>query len=182
MGGWLLVQQRDSGALSFNRTWAEYRNGFGSLDMQGKGEFWLGSQNLHLLTNQAETMMKVELEDWEQGVATAEYTIRVGSEGEGYQLHVSGYTGDAGDALVMPMSEMASDVSHNGMKFSTFDRDNDKSEENCAEMYGGGWWYNNCQSVNLNGIYNKGVVWPTYKPASYRLKTVKVFIRPAAFS
>ncbi|XP_053199612.1 fibrinogen alpha chain [Scomber japonicus] len=196
MGGWLLVQQRESGVLSFNRTWAEYRKGFGSVDAQGKGEFWLGNQNLHLLTNQGETMLKVELEDWEGGVASAEYIVRVGSEEEGYPLHVSGYTGDAGDALIMSKSDMASYLSHNGMKFSTFDSDNDKWEENCAEMYGGGWWYNNCQSANLNGMYYKGsydpekntpyeiengVVWVTYKPATYSLKTVRMFIRSAAF-
>lgn len=196
MGGWLLVQQRESGVLGFNRTWAEYRNGFGSVDEKGKGEFWLGNQNIHLLTNQGETMLKVELEDWEGGVASAEYTVRVGSEEEGYPLHVSGYTGDAGDALVMPKSDMASYLSHNGMKFSTFDKDNDRWEENCAEMYGGGWWYNNCQSANLNGIYYKGtydpekntpyeiengVVWVTYKAANYSLKTVRMFIRPASF-
>ncbi|XP_042257686.1 fibrinogen alpha chain [Thunnus maccoyii] len=196
MGGWLLVQQRESGMLSFNRTWAEYRKGFGSVNEQGKGEFWLGNKNLHLLTNQGETMLKVELEDWEGGIASAEYIIRVGSEEEGYPLHVSGYTGDAGDALVMPKSDMASYLSHNGMKFSTFDRDNDKWEENCAEMFGGGWWYNNCQSANLNGIYYRGsynpekntpyeiengVIWVTYKPATYSLKTVRMFIRPAAF-
>ncbi|XP_051251163.1 fibrinogen alpha chain [Dicentrarchus labrax] len=196
MGGWLLVQQRESGALSFNRTWAEYRGGFGSVDAKGKGDFWLGNQNLHLLTNQGETILKVELEDWEGGVAEAEYTIRVGSEEEGYPLHVSGYTGDAGDALVVPQSDMASYLSHNGMKFSTFDRDNDKWEENCAELYGGGWWYNNCQSANLNGIYYKGtynpenntpyeiengVVWVTYKTATYSLKTVRMLIRSAAF-
>lgn len=196
MGGWMLVQQRENGALSFNRTWAEYRTGFGSVDAKGKGELWIGNQNLHLLTNQGETMLKVELEDWEGGVAIAEYIIRVGSEEEGYPLHVSGYTGDAGDALVMPKSDMASYLSHNGMKFSTFDKDNDRWEENCAEMYGGGWWYNNCQSANLNGMYyqgtydpekNKpyeienGVVWVTYKMANYSLKTVRMFIRSSAF-
>ncbi|MEQ2259976.1 hypothetical protein XENORESO_014894 [Xenotaenia resolanae] len=146
MGGWLLVQQRETGTVSFNRTWAEYRDGFGSVDAKGKGEFWLGNQNLHLLTNQGETMLKVELEDWEGGVAAAEYTVRVGTEEEGFPLQVSGYTGDAGDAL----------ESHSGVKFSTFDKDNDGWEENCAEAYGGGWWYHSCQSANLNGIYYKG--------------------------
>uniref|UniRef100_A0A665TE55 Fibrinogen C-terminal domain-containing protein n=1 Tax=Echeneis naucrates TaxID=173247 RepID=A0A665TE55_ECHNA len=195
MGGWLLVQQRESGALSFNRSWAEYRKGFGSVDQQGKGELWLGNQNLHLLTNQSETLLKVELEDWEGGVASAEYIIRAGSEEEGYPLHVSGYTGDAGDSLVAPKSAAASLVSHNGMKFSTFDKDNDKWEESCAEMFGGGWWYNNCQYANLNGVYYKGVydpeknapyeiengvIWASYKPPNYSLKTVRMFIRPSA--
>ncbi|XP_031158490.1 fibrinogen alpha chain isoform X2 [Sander lucioperca] len=193
MGGWLLVQQRESGALGFNRTWAEYRDGFGSVDANGNGEFWLGNQNLHLLTNQGESMLKVELEDWDGGVASAEYTVSVGAETEGYPLHVSGYTGDAGDALAMPVSDTPS---HNGMKFSTFDKDNDVWEESCAERYGGGWWYNKCQTANLNGVYYKGaydpeknkpyetengVVWVTYKPANYSLKTVRMFIRPAAF-
>lgn len=188
VGGWLVVQQRQSGVLSFNRTWAEYRDGFGSVDGGGTGEVWLGNQNLHLLTRQGETLLKVELEDWEGGSAAAEYLIRVGPEEDGYPLHVSGYSGDAGDALTM-----ASDVSHNGMKFSTFDKDNDKWEENCAEMFGGGWWYNSCQAVNLNGIYYKGsynpeknkvengVLWPTYKPAGYSLKSVRMLVRPAAF-
>uniref|UniRef100_A0A672YL76 Fibrinogen alpha chain n=1 Tax=Sphaeramia orbicularis TaxID=375764 RepID=A0A672YL76_9TELE len=196
MGGWVLVQQRDGGAVSFNRSWAEYRQGFGSVDAQGGGEVWLGNQNLHLLTNQGETLLKVELEDWEGGVASAEYTIRVGSEGEGYPLQVSGYTGDAGDALVAPKTDTGSYISHNGMKFSTFDKDNDQWEENCAEMYGGGWWFNNCRAVHLNGIYYKGlydpekntpyeiengVVWVTYKPENYSLKTVRMWIRSAAF-
>uniref|UniRef100_A0A0E9XYL5 Fibrinogen C-terminal domain-containing protein n=2 Tax=Anguilla TaxID=7935 RepID=A0A0E9XYL5_ANGAN len=82
------------------------------------------------------------------------------------------------------------------MKFSTYDRDNDKWEENCAEMYGGGWWYNNCRSANLNGIYFKGgqydpgsnvpyeiengVVWLPLKPADYSLKTVRMKVRPIA--
>ncbi|RVE60802.1 hypothetical protein OJAV_G00185030 [Oryzias javanicus] len=191
MGGWLLVQQREGGAVSFNRTWADYRDGFGAVDAQGKGEFWLGNQNLHLLTSQGETMLKVELEDWEGGKASAEYTVKVGSEDEGYALHVSGYTGDAGDSLAAPT---ASDVTHNGMRFSTFDKDNDNWEENCAEAYGGGWWYNSCQAANLNGMYYKGtyepetnpphkngVVWSTFKPVNYSLKTARMFIRSSAF-
>ena len=189
MGGWLLVQQRESGAVSFNRTWAEYRSGFGSVDAKGRGEFWLGNQNLHLLTSQEETLLRLEMEDWEGGVVTAAYTVRVGSEEEGFPLHVSGYTGDAGDALTAPQS-------HNGMKFSTFDRDNDRWEGNCAETFGGGWWYDNCQSANLNGIYHEvtydpkqkalrqvenGIVWATFKKAGYSLKTSRIFVRSSAF-
>lgn len=196
MGGWLLAQQRESGELSFNRTWAEYRKGFGSVDAEGKGEFWLGNQNLHLLTADSETMLKVELEDWEGGVATAEYTIRVESEEQGYRLRVSGYTGDAGDALLLPGSDASSHLSHNGMKFSTYDKDQDRWAENCAEVYGGGWWYNNCQSANLNGIYYRGVyhpekntpyevgngvVWATFRHANYSLKTVRMLIRATDF-
>uniref|UniRef100_A0A4W5K227 Fibrinogen alpha chain n=1 Tax=Hucho hucho TaxID=62062 RepID=A0A4W5K227_9TELE len=203
LGGWTLVQQRAHGGVSFNRSWADYQKGFGGVDGQGKGEVWLGLKHLHLLTRE-DSMLRVELEDWEGGVATAEYTVKVGSEAEGYQLTVAEYTGDAGDALVKGESSVGSQgspglrsfLSHEGMKFSTFDKDNDQWEESCAEMYGGGWWYNNCQSANLNGVYYKGgkydpgsnvpyeiengVVWLTYKPADYSLKTTRMKIRPLA--
>uniref|UniRef100_A0A3B1KFL7 Fibrinogen C-terminal domain-containing protein n=1 Tax=Astyanax mexicanus TaxID=7994 RepID=A0A3B1KFL7_ASTMX len=108
--------------------------------------------------------------------------------------NVSSYTGDAGDALVQGHANMGSFLSHVGMKFSTFDKDNDKWEENCAATYGGGWWYNNCQSANLNGIYYKGgrydpgsnvpyeiengIVWLPFKPDDYSLKVVRMKVRP----
>ena len=57
---------------------------------------------------------------------------RVEAEDQGYRLHIGGYSGTAGNSLSF----------HNGMKFSTPDRDNDKySNSNCAQDYKGGWWY-----------------------------------------
>ncbi|XP_051920180.1 fibrinogen alpha chain-like [Hippocampus zosterae] len=166
LGGWLLVQQRENGLLNFNRTWAEFREGFGRVDAQGRGEVWLGNQNLHLLTSQGETLLRVKMQDGEGGVRTADYIVRVGPEEEGYPLHVSGYSGTAGDALAM------SSASHSGMKFSTWDRDNDAGAGNCAATRGGGWWYNNCQLANLND--GAGAVWD-----GRRLKSVQMFVRPA---
>ncbi|XP_028647207.2 LOW QUALITY PROTEIN: fibrinogen alpha chain [Erpetoichthys calabaricus] len=193
LGGWLLVQQRMDGSVEFNRTWEEYRQGFGSVDQKGEGEVWLGNKYLHLLT-QKESILRIELEDWSENNAYAEYLVHVGPESDGYSLKVSKYEGDAGDALIQGQPNYGQFTSHMGMKFSTYDRDNDKWEESCAAMYGGGWWYNNCQAANLNGVYyqgghydvgnnapneiENGVVWLPFKPADYSLKVVKMKIRP----
>ncbi|KAM4899623.1 fibrinogen alpha chain [Sylvia borin] len=194
LGGWLLIQQRMDGSVNFNRTWQDYKKGFGSVDGRGQGEFWLGNENLHLLT-QNDTLLRVELEDWDGNAVFAEYLIQVGSEAEGYTLVVSSYEGTAGDALITGWLEEGTEyTSHAQMKFSTFDQDQDHWEENCAEMYGGGWWYNSCQAANLNGIYylgghydprynvpyeiENGVVWLPFKASDYSLKTVRMKIRP----
>ncbi|XP_058405762.1 fibrinogen alpha chain [Diceros bicornis minor] len=194
LGGWLLIQQRMDGSLNFNRTWQDYKRGFGSLNDKGEGEFWLGNEHLHLLTLRG-SVLRVELEDCSGNGAYAEYHFRVGSEAEGYALQVSSYEGTAGDALIEGSVEDETEYpSHAGMKFSTFDRDADQWEENCAEVYGGGWWYNNCQAANLNGVYypggfydprnnspyeiENGVVWVPFKGADYSLRAVRMKIRP----
>uniref|UniRef100_A0A8C5GAD2 Fibrinogen C-terminal domain-containing protein n=1 Tax=Gouania willdenowi TaxID=441366 RepID=A0A8C5GAD2_GOUWI len=175
MGGWLLVQQRAGGALDFNRTWAEYRDGFGSVDAAGNGELWLGNKHLHLLTNQGESLLRVELQDGEGGSASAEYVVRVGSEDTGFPLHVSAYSGDAGDAL----------APHTGRKFSTYDRDNDRWGQNCAATHGAGWWYDNCQHANANANDKErgggAAVWTTLEPKNKSVKRVRMFVRPSTF-
>ena len=58
--------------------------------------------------------------------------IRVEDEDQGYRLHISGYSGTAGGSLNY----------HDGLKFSTRDRDNDKwSSNNCSQRSRGGWWF-----------------------------------------
>ena len=45
---------------------------------------------------------------------------------------------------------------HDDMKFSTFDRDNDKHSTNCCDEHGGGgWWLKDCWHLNPNGVYGK---------------------------
>lgn len=39
----------------------------------------------------------------------------------------------------------------NTLPFTTYDRDNDASSDNCANIYKGGWWFNKCEFVYLNG-------------------------------
>ena len=103
--------------------------GFGNL----KREFWLGLDHIHCLTSAApRTELRVDLADFEGSYKYAQYSFfSVGNSGTNYRLDVTGYTGTAGDSLGY----------QNGAQFSTNDRDNDqKSDENCAAYYKGGWW------------------------------------------
>lgn len=73
----------------------------------------------------------------------------ISDSNDGYRLDISGYQGNATDALAF----------QNGHQFSTADHDQDNSTTNCAANYEGGWWYSRCQHANLNGKYNFGLTW-----------------------
>ena len=73
---------------------------------------------------------------------------------------------------------------HNGRKFSTKDQDNDVSTANCAVEVDtkGAWWYGDCRTSNLNGIYRNGanngtMLWGAIRP----IKTSEMKIRPIDF-
>ena len=76
----------------------------------------------------------------------AEYsTFSISDEGGKYQLMVSGYSGDAGDALA---AAQAAVFIGNGMMFSTPDSDSDTwPGGSCATA---GWWFNWCSTSPLN--------------------------------
>lgn len=48
-------------AENFNRDWNDYKNGFGDPSK----EFWLGNENIYMLTNNDDYMLRVELEDFD---------------------------------------------------------------------------------------------------------------------
>lgn len=60
-----------------------------------------------------------------------------------YELHIGEYSGTAGDSLAGRFHpEVQWWASHQRMKFSTWDRDNDNYEGNCAQEDRAGWWFN----------------------------------------
>jgi len=146
-GGWTLIQRRSDGKQDFNLNWAAYKSGFGSVH----SEFWLGNDNLHQLTKENTTMLRVDLWDIYGQYWWAEYdTFSVDDENHGYSVQFHGYQGNASDAMASY---------HQSMKFSTRDNDQDLSNTNCADSYQGGWWYSHCQHVNINGKYALGLTW-----------------------
>lgn len=190
-GGWTVLQRRLDGSVSFNRSWAEYRDGFGRLE----GEFWIGNQLLHLLTRDRSMELRVDLEDYDGLREHAQYQLfKVGSERLRFRLSVDGYSGTAGDAF-----RFNSHYDHNNRPFTTPDRDNDRYPSgNCGLYYSSGWWFDACLAVNLNGRYYKGhykgvrdgIYWGTWPnitsefyPTNERLafKTVTMMMRPRGF-
>ncbi|XP_037821129.1 protein scabrous [Lucilia sericata] len=144
--GWTTIQRRYDGSADFNRSWEDYANGFGS----PAGEFWMGNEQLHHLTLNNCTRLRVVMQDIYDNVWLADYTqFYISSRSDGYRLHIGGYSGNASDALDYQQ----------GMQFSAIDVDRDISQTHCAANYEGGWWFSHCQHANLNGRYNLGLTW-----------------------
>ncbi|XP_049547807.1 angiopoietin-1-like [Anopheles darlingi] len=175
--GWTVLQRRNLYDLqeNFNRSWYEYKHGFGDLGY----EFWYGNEFIHRLSYDDNVELRIELEDFEANRAYAEYgTFRMETEKFSYNLMISDYRGNASDSLSY----------HNDQEFSTYDRSNDKSfgRYHCALTYGSGWWFNSCAESNLNGKYylenprahkSTGILWESWL-GDYSLKSSLIMIRP----
>uniref|UniRef100_A0A8D8C5E5 Fibrinogen-like protein A n=1 Tax=Culex pipiens TaxID=7175 RepID=A0A8D8C5E5_CULPI len=131
-GGWLVIQQRVDRTFDFNRSWAEYRDGFGTV---GKNDsFWLSLEAVHQITGRGSCELAVEMKEGSGHYKYARYSqFGVAGEDDKYRLTVEGYLKRAGDML----------SHHNGMKFSTFDDNNDPGDIKCAQRFGG-WWFRQC--------------------------------------
>lgn len=55
-----MIQRRLDGSVSFDRSWRDYRDGFGDLH----SEFWLGNDHIHDLSSQGEYSLRIHLQDW----------------------------------------------------------------------------------------------------------------------
>ncbi|XP_077066997.1 uncharacterized protein fgl2b [Siphateles boraxobius] len=191
-GGWTLIQHRFDGSTSFNRTWDEYKNGFGKLI----GEFWLGNDKIHLLTRAKNMSLRIDIEDFEGVREYAHYDhFHVANESQQYRLSIGGYSGTAGNAM-----RFSNKYNHDQKLFTTPDRDNDQYPSgNCGAYYSSGWWFDACMSANLNGKYyqskykgvRNGIFWGTwhnitmeYYPTNERqaFRTVRMMIRPKHYA
>ena len=146
------------------------------------GEHWLGLDLVHRLTNQGHYQLRIDFTDWQRNTVHALYDLfLVDDESAAYRLHIGGYNGTAGDGM----------ASHNNMKFSTRDVDNDQAVKDfggsCAKRFHGAWWYYKCYKSNLNGRYYRGgdvkdgqfdgVAWKAWKGSKVSLKKVEMKIR-----
>ncbi|XP_036097017.1 fibrinogen beta chain isoform X2 [Molossus molossus] len=206
-----VIQNRQDGSVDFGRQWNPYKRGFGNIatSEDGKkycglpGEYWLGNDKITQLTQMGPTELLVEMEDWKGDKVNARYGgFTIQSEANKYQISVNKYKGTAGNALMEGASQLVGEnrtmTIHNGMFFSTYDRDNDgwlneDPQKQCSKEDGGGWWYNRCHAANPNGRYywgghyswdmskhgtDDGVVWMNWKGSWYSMKKMSMKIRP----
>ena len=183
-GGWTVIQRRLNDDVAFNKSWEEYRNGFGDLTTN----FWLGLQKIRDITDDEDTVFElyIGMESFHP-VDVARFALyksfSLGSEAEKYVLNIGPLdpVSDAGDSLTQ----------HNRKQFSTPDQDNDSAPtKHCAEEFRAGWWFHNCHDSLLNGQWYAyglladfnvpdGIIWETWSGDQESLKTTIMAVRPA---
>jgi hypothetical protein len=150
----ILIHSRHLGFIvSFNRTYDEYKSGFGDFH----SEFWLGLDRIHLLTSNtfASFTMRFEGRMTNAFHTTVEYhDVRVGDESTGYALSYArrgtGTRGNGNLPVGVPFQAMGSPTSN--------------GSHPCVASHGG-WWYRNkvCLQNDLN--FNSDVpIWQNRVP------------------
>ncbi|XP_045181209.2 ficolin-1-like [Mercenaria mercenaria] len=140
-GGWTVFQSRFDGSVEFYKTFSDYEYGFGNLET----EFWLGLRYVREMAYQGQTELRLDLTAAD-GTDAYETFQNFYLDSSVYTLHIDPGTGTAGD------NDLYGLLNHNGQRFTTHDVDRDSHlTVNCANVERGGWWYNDCGDVNLNG-------------------------------
>lgn len=131
---WLVIERRISNAILFNRTWQEYKNGFGDLT----DSFFIGLERLHKLLLGSNSQLWIQLGKESNESPHRIYTnFMISNETDQYRL------------TSLNLEDLRDDlVNAKGWSFQTFDVGN-----KCAEIMQSGWWYNETveQNVCSNG-------------------------------
>lgn len=128
--GWMVIQQENS-AFNFNQNWTTFKNGFGIIS--NEGNFFLGLEKIHRLTLNQNHELYIHWEAQNRKFYAGYENFTIAGEKDQYRLHL-GRCIDGDDIMGY----------HKNMRFSTYDQDNDESTEECATIFGSGWWYNHC--------------------------------------
>ena len=140
-GGWTVIQRSlRASRTKFYQNWETYKRGFGDVH----GDYWLGNENIHTLTNTGNFELRIDFVNMHGVQHYAKYrNFSVDTEVNKYRLHVGKVTSSS--RSLRPGQHLDY---HNGMPFSTYDRDHDnRVNDNCAKLHFAGWWYNNCYYV-----------------------------------
>ena len=125
-GQWIVFKRRRHAQLDFNRNWTDYEEGFGDPQY----EHWLGLKKINCLTfSICAAELRIDMTDYKGIHKYAIYSsIAVNNAANKYRLDLGAYSGTAGDG----MRACGSSINHDGMPFSTPDRDNENDPGNCV--------------------------------------------------
>eukprot|EP00111_Clytia_hemisphaerica_P003109 TCONS_00008811-protein len=185
-GGWTVVQRRKYGDITFDKSWNEYKAGFGDLSK----DFWYGNEKLHQLSKpNTDNEIIFELESYDGIFYYPFYDgFNIGDDDSKYEINIGAYQHVYGPALPpfpyeTPRADGFDMVYYNGMKFSTFDSDNDargSQHKPCSEAFKNtGWWYKNCAMCHLNSVFGtpigayQGIRWEQITDRSSKTRPLK---------
>ncbi|XP_062135354.1 fibroleukin-like [Drosophila sulfurigaster albostrigata] len=132
-------------------------------------DFFLGLEKIHRITSLQRFELYIHLIAVNGSTYNARYDdFKISDEDNGYALSLGNFNGTI-------IEDAMSDGEN--MKFTTFDRDNDKIDDgNCAVDYKSGWWYTSCYYCNINAPYGRFLYW--WLENEIELKEAKMLIRP----
>ena len=158
----IVVQRRRAPFdLSFNRTWNDYKNGFGDVS----GEFWLGLEKLYRITNQP--YVKYSILDMKLTSGASYYyecnNFYIAGEKELYKI-VSIGTATANTARYFLIV---------GHRFATRDKDVNLK---CGANYNGFWYHSTMCTSYLYVAFNKKT--PIWYRITGSVEYTEIKIRP----
>ncbi|GFR67441.1 ficolin-1 [Elysia marginata] len=130
----MTLDGRAKGDIGFDKTWSEYKNGFGV----PPGDFWLGNDAIHALTTKNAYELRIDLRNRRKYLFAQYSLFKVEDEKNSYRLHVGSSSGTLHESKYGHISGM---LYNDRRKFSTKDRDNDPFSGSCSTLLHGGWWY-----------------------------------------
>ncbi|XP_005093742.1 ryncolin-1-like [Aplysia californica] len=136
-GRWTIIQRRVNGRVDFERSWADYRMGFGD----PHGDYWLGLDDMADLTRRSDQELRIDFLYKGQNYTFKYFPFRVAPVQDNFRLDLGSHRDDSFYSF------------HNGAVFST--NDNSNIPNLCTSYYHGGWWYVDCLKVYLNGVWHE---------------------------
>lgn len=175
-GGWTIIMRRIHPTLSrFNRTWHEYKKGFG--DMDNNGDFWIGNDRLHSMSHNRfcsnELLIKVSLAK-ERRIILARYDyFNIDDQFNSYKLTL----GNLEQKLGQPPIEDHMISARNNI-FTSHEK-----RKHCSHN-GGGWWTtpNECGEHSLTGEYKAKDTYPGLMWGKDRIDKIEMMIRPQLYT
>ena len=169
VNNWITFHHRSAENLNYNRTWADYKAGFGAWS----SDYWLGLEKLYRMTSQGTWRLRIEMKvlssgDW---VSTEYDNFMVDSEELGYALHVSTYWyGNLNNFI----------TGQNGMKFSTRDKDNDQKSPGACSLGDNqaGFWYGNCHMFCMTCVRGSTYAYKLADSTIIQLISNNMMMRP----